>query len=62
MTVTRDSYILWVGFGVAVVGFLVAAEKPPTEWSYMEWLQAASVMLAWVFGKLARSPLAGDKK
>lgn len=56
---TRDSYVLWLGFAVALVGYLVTAEKPPTEWNYLQWLQAASVVLAWVSGKLASSPLSG---
>jgi hypothetical protein len=55
----RDSLILWVGLAVAVVGYLSTAMNPPTQWGYMEWLQAASFMLAWVTGKLATSPLPG---
>lgn len=56
----RDSIILWLGLVVAVVGYLIGAAKPPTEWAYMEWLQAASFVLAWVTGKLATSPLKGE--
>lgn len=58
----RDSALLWVGLGVAIVGYLITAAKPPNQWSYMEWLQAASMLLAWVSGKLASSPLPGGDK
>jgi membrane protein implicated in regulation of membrane protease activity len=58
--ITRDSYVLWVGLAAAILGYLVTAGAPPTEWSYMQWLQAGSVLLAWVSGKLATSPLAGE--
>jgi hypothetical protein len=57
--VTRDSMVLWLGLAVAVVGYLSSAAKPPMEWSYSEWLQAASFGLAWVMGKLHSSPLPG---
>ena len=55
----RDSLLLWLGLGVAIVGYLGSAAKPPTEWSYAEYLQAASFVLAWAMGKLATSPLRG---
>lgn len=57
--VTRDSYVLWIGLAVAMVGYLTTAKVPPTQWDYMQWLQAASVLLAWLSGKLATSPLPG---
>ena len=57
---TRDSAVLWIGFGVAIVGYLITAAKPPVEWGYMEWLQGASFLLAWAMGKLGTSPLKGD--
>ena len=58
---TRESSVLWLGVAVAVVGYLMAAEKPPTAWSYYQWLQAASAVLAYVMGKLQSSPLRGKK-
>lgn len=58
----RDSYVLWVGFAAAIVAYLVTAATPPTDWTYMQWLQFASVILAWISGKLASSPLAGGTK
>ena len=61
MSLTRDSMVLWLGLGVAVVGYLTTAKDPPTQWDYMDWLQACSFILAWVVGKLATSPLAGAK-
>ena len=60
--INRDSSVLWIGLALAVVGFLSTAAKPPTAWGYLEWLQAASFVLAWVSGKLATSPLAGSSK
>lgn len=60
--VNRDSFVLWIGLALAVVGFLSTAANPPTDWSYLEWLQAASFVLAWVSGKLATSPLSGSSK
>jgi hypothetical protein len=59
---TRDSVIWWVGLAVAVVGYLSAVDAPPTRWTYMQWLQAAAFVLAWVSGKLATSPLKGEPK
>jgi hypothetical protein len=58
---TRDSWIWLVGLLAAVVGYLMTAQKPPTAWSYMEYLQAASFILAYIVGRLSSSPLAGDK-
>lgn len=55
---TRDSYVLWLGLAVAVVGYL-STMPAPTEWAYAEWVQAAAFVLAWVSGKLAHSPLKG---
>ena len=57
---TRDSITWLLLLAVAVVGYLITAAKPPTEWGYMEWLQAASFVLAWITGKLGSSPLAGE--
>ena len=57
----RDSFVLWLGLVVAIVGYLVTAQTPPQDWSYMQWLQALSFALAWVMGKLATSPFAGKE-
>jgi len=55
---TRDSKLLWLGLAIAIVAYL-SASKPPTEWGYPEWLQAASFLLAWGSGQLGTSPLKG---
>jgi hypothetical protein len=62
MMLTRDSAIWWLGLAAATLGYLITAEKPPTDWTYMQWLQASSFLLAWIVGKLATSPLAGAPK
>lgn len=54
---TRDSLSWWLALALAVLGYLVTAQKPPIEWGYMEWLQALTFVLAWLSGKLATSPL-----
>lgn len=56
----RDSMLLWLGLLIASVTYLITTAKPPTEWGYLEWLQAVSFVLAWASGKLATSPLPGD--
>lgn len=56
----RDSGLLYLAFGIAIIGYLTTAAKPPTQWGYPEWLQAASFLLAWISGKLATSPLKGE--
>lgn len=58
--INRDSAVLWLGLGIALVGYLTTAARPPVEWSYMEWLQFVSFLLAWVAGKLSTSPLKGE--
>lgn len=57
---TRDSIIWTIGLLAAIAGYLVTAQTPPTQWTYMQWLQAATFILAWVMGRLSSSPLAGD--
>jgi len=56
---TRDSVVWTLGFLAALVGYLVTAQKPPSQWAYMEWLQAATFVIAWIMGRLSSSPLAG---
>jgi hypothetical protein len=56
----RDSVILWVGAGAALVGYLITAGDPPTAWTYQNWLQFASAMFAFLMGKLQTSPLRGE--
>jgi len=47
---------------LAVVGYLQFADAPPTEWTYKDWLQAASVALLAASTKLGNSPLRGAVK
>lgn len=58
--INRDSLVLWLGLGLALVGYLITAAKPPVAWSYMEWLQFVSFLFAWAMGKLSTSPLKGE--
>jgi len=58
--ITRESYLLWLGLVATLVTYLISAAKSPLEWSYLEWLQAAAFILAWVIGKLQSSPLKGN--
>lgn len=60
MKITRDSALLYVGALLGVLGYLMASDHTPVQWTYHEWLQAASVALVWIMGKLGTSPLAGD--
>ena len=57
MRLTRDSAVWWVALAVAVLGYLSNVQTSPLQWTYLEWVQAASFVLAWVAGKLATSPL-----
>jgi hypothetical protein len=57
MTPTRDSLVWFIALGAALVAYLLAAEKPPTEWSYREWLQATAAVFAALSTKLQASPL-----
>lgn len=57
MTFTRDSLVWWFAILASVIGYLTSAEKPPTEWTYNEWLQSLSFVVGVVSGKLAASPL-----
>jgi len=58
---TRDSWIWLLGLLAATIGYLITAQDPPTAWSYMQWLQALSFVLAYAVGRLSSSPLAGEK-
>lgn len=54
---TRDSFIWWLAIGGATVTYLITIENPPNLWTYKEWLQALSFVIATISGKLATSPL-----
>jgi hypothetical protein len=53
----RDSIVLTIGIFGAIVGYLITAGKPPTEWNYQEWLQAGSFAIGVLMAKLSTSPL-----
>jgi hypothetical protein len=53
----RDSILLSIGILGAVIGYLISAGKPPTEWNYQEWLQAGSFAIGVLLAKLSTSPL-----
>lgn len=57
---TRDSLALWFAAGIALVGYLMTADRPVPQWGYNDWLQFASFALVWGAGKLATSPLPGE--
>lgn len=58
---TRDSWIWIITFAALLLSHLITAGKPPTDWTYNEWLQFLSTFLAGVVGWLSSSPLAGAK-
>ena len=57
MTLTRDSLVWFVTLGASVIAYLLAADKPPTEWHYHEWLQAIAALFGIISTKLQGSPL-----
>lgn len=58
----RDSKGWWLALAVVIVGFMNTIPESPTQWSYQDWLQLVTVVLAWATGKLATSPLKGAAK
>lgn len=61
MRFSRDSAIWWLAIAGAVVGYLLSVKTPPTQWDYMQWLNAAFFAVSTIAAKLATSPLAGAK-
>ncbi len=57
MKFSRDGMLLWLGALATLVTYLISKGTPPTQWTYMEWLQMASFVAAWIIGKLQASPL-----
>lgn len=53
---TRDSQVWWLGIAGAVITYLIGAGKPPTEWSYGDWLQALAFLIATVSALNRTSP------
>jgi hypothetical protein len=61
MTLTRDAWLLYLGFAAVVIGYMAAAEQTPNLWTFKEWMQFLLVPIAWVTGKLQTSPLPGER-
>jgi hypothetical protein len=60
MKITRDSMLLGLGGGAALVAYLMADGRSPAEWAYQDWLKLGAAGFAWVMGKLQTSPLKGE--
>jgi hypothetical protein len=60
--VTRDSAVLWIAAALSVVLYLKADGRPPSSWSYDDWLKAVAGALIWTSGKLATSPLPSKRE
>ena len=61
MTVTRDTWLLYLAFFGTVLGYLATSETTPNLWTFKEWVQFALVGVTWGIGKLQSSPLPGTK-
>lgn len=60
ITVTRDSWLMYLAFAAVVVTYLATADKTPNLWTFKEAMQFASVIIAWWIGKLQTSRLPGQ--
>lgn len=54
---TRDSHVWWLGIAGALVTFLIADGRQPTDWTYVDWLKFIALAIGTISGKLANSPL-----
>ncbi len=59
--IRRDSKVLLLSLIGAVLGYLMTL-PPPTEWTYLQWLQSLAFTVATVSAKLGGSPLKGKPK
>lgn len=59
MGLTRDSHLWWLTLVAAVLSYLAADGRPPTDWTYTDWLKAGVAVSGWAIGKMQTSPLAG---
>lgn len=57
MRFTRDSLLLWLALLAAVGAYLLSVGEPPTVWTYQQWLQFVTAMIAVGVAKLQTSPL-----
>jgi hypothetical protein len=55
---TRDNALVWwLGIGGALLVFLIADQRNPMTWAYMDWLKFLMAVISTVAGKLSSSPL-----
>ncbi len=57
--ITRDSLVLILGILASFLGYLVTAQTPFWQWTYMQWLQGLMFLVGVVLAWLRSSPLAG---
>ena len=60
MNVSRDSMVWWIGIAGALLAYLSSAPAP-TDWDYPQVIQFLSAVVATISGKLATSPLRGER-
>lgn len=59
---TRDSLMLWLALGGAIVAYLISIGTPPTQWDYSQWLQAIFAGMGMALAKLQNSPLPSTRE
>jgi hypothetical protein len=57
LTLHRDSIVLYIGLGLALLTYVAAAPKDIEAWGVRDWAQFGVVGLSWLIGKLQTSPL-----
>lgn len=55
---TRDSAVLYIGLALALLTYIVAAQKDLNDWQARDWAQFGVVGLTYLVGRLQTSPLA----
>jgi len=61
-TLTRDGALIWLLALAALAAYLTSVGKPPTDWSYQDWLAFISACAMWGTGKLQSSPRPSSKE
>lgn len=62
MTLTRDSLLLWLAIAGTIIGYFAAADGPPNQWDFHQWMQFGVMLVAFVTGKLQTSPLPSKRE
>lgn len=57
MKFTRDGFLPWIIFFVGLLAYLITMGKPPTRWSYQEWLLFITAGISIMGAKFQASPL-----